>query len=118
MELLLLAVIVLESGVRDLFVGGGEGLASLSSEGRGAKPRSPILERCDSLTDVFADFSASRASLSRPSLFITSAKAFPTEAKFNDCRIELLVEGLRDAVVALDDESEGIVNVRVKESSK
>jgi hypothetical protein len=55
----------------------------------------------DSLNAFFAFLSASRASL-----FITSAKAFPTEAKFKECRSEVrLGRGARPSVAL----SEGIV---------
>lgn len=80
-ELLLRAVIVFESGVRVLLAGGGEGL--VSREARGL--RLP-LDLCESFPDFFADFSESRLSL-----FITSAKALPTEAKFYIKRVVAVV---------------------------
>jgi hypothetical protein len=82
-ELLLRAVIVFESGVRERLEGGGECLES--SEARGFVPIP--LDLCKSFPAFLATLSFSLV------LFITSANALPTEAKFNDCRIELRVEG-------------------------
>lgn len=88
-DLRVLRVIVFDSGVLSFFVTGG----FEPSEVRGVPPdiRFMALKRRE--LGSFAFLALLSASLPL-SLFITSASAFPTEDKFNECRIELLVEGL------------------------
>ena len=62
------------------------------------------LERRELLSFAFLEL----LSASLPSLFITSASALPIEARFNECRIELLVEGLGRSPPPLELVSDGM----------
>jgi hypothetical protein len=102
-------VIVFESGVPARF-GACAGAGTSPIELRGVAPGLGLmaLKRRELLSFVFLEL----LSASLPSLFITSASAFPMEARFNDCRIEALVDGLGRSSPPVELVSDGMFKER------